>query len=61
MEDMLRAYVGSSYDEWDLLLPCCEFAVNNAFQASIRSTPFYVNLQVLSRKDDMSDIWCSSL
>ena len=44
LEEMLRAFVGpSKEEEWDKLLPCCEFAINNAFNESIRSTPFFLN------------------
>ena len=43
VEDMLRAYVHPSQMDWDLLLPCCEFAINNAYQDSIKTTPFYLN------------------
>ena len=53
LEDMLRAYVG--YDEWDLLSPCCEFAMNNAVQSSVRTTPFYVR-QIASRKVTKSSV-----
>ena len=43
LEEMLRAFVGSAFDSWDKHLPCCEFAINNAFQESIRTTPFFLN------------------
>ena len=29
--------------DWDFLLPCCEFAINNAYQDSIKTTPFHLN------------------
>ena len=51
--DMLRAYVKiHSYDDWVLLLPCCEFAINNSFQASIRNTAFFVNFGRHPRTSD---------
>ena len=40
LEDMLRHWVGPDHDDWDRYLSCCEFAVDNAFQKSIQSTPF---------------------
>lgn len=43
LEDMLRHYVSGRQDDWDELLPAAEFAVNNAFQASTRTTPFMLN------------------
>jgi hypothetical protein len=43
LEEMLRSYVASDQSDWDQLLPAAEFAVNNAWQASIQNTPFYLN------------------
>lgn len=43
LEDMLRHYVGPSQDDWDLRLPCAEFAINNAVKAATGHTPFYLN------------------
>ena len=43
LEEMLRAFVEPSIENWDLHLPCCEFAMNNSFNESIRTTPFYLN------------------
>ena len=43
LEDMLRRFIGNSHKDWDSLLPMCEFAVNNAWQESVKSTPFYIN------------------
>jgi len=40
---MLRFYVSYRQDDWDLYLPTCQFAVNNAKQASTGKTPFYLN------------------
>ncbi len=31
LEDMLRHVVSPSHNDWDLRLPCCEFAINNAW------------------------------
>jgi hypothetical protein len=43
LEEMLRAYVGPLQDDWDLLLPMAEFAVNSAWHESVQETPFYLN------------------
>ena len=43
LEDMLRHYVNPKQNNWDELLSAAEFAVNNAYQASIQDTPFYLN------------------
>ena len=43
VEIMLRHYVNDRQDDWDLLLPAAEFAVNNGFQESIQTTPFFLN------------------
>ena len=42
LEDMLRTYVAPSQNDWDLKLACCEFAVNNAWNAATGSTPFFL-------------------
>jgi Reverse transcriptase (RNA-dependent DNA polymerase)/RNase H-like domain found in reverse transcriptase/Integrase zinc binding domain/Chromo (CHRromatin Organisation MOdifier) domain/Retroviral aspartyl protease len=43
LEDMLRNYVDPCQDDWDKHLPMAEFAVNNSFNQSTKSTPFYLN------------------
>lgn len=43
LEEMLRKFVSPTLTDWDRHLPCCEFAMNNAFNESIRTTPFYLN------------------
>lgn len=43
IEDCLRHYVNSNLTNWDTLLPQMEFAINSAWQESIRCTPFYAN------------------
>jgi hypothetical protein len=40
---MLRHYVNPTQDNWDECLDAAEFAINNAFQESIRTTPFFLN------------------
>ena len=43
LEDMSRHFVYSSHYDWDLRLPSCEFAINNAWNQSTGSTPFFLN------------------
>jgi hypothetical protein len=38
LEDMLRHYVTPTQDDWDMYLSLVEFAYNNAWQESIRTT-----------------------
>ena len=43
LEDMLRHYVSPTQTDWDTHLPLVEFAINNAYQESVQSTPFMLN------------------
>ena len=43
IEDMLRHYVSPTQTDWDDLLPLVEFAINSAWQQSVRQTPFVLN------------------
>jgi len=43
MEDMLRHVVAADQSDWDLHLGLVEFAINNAYHESIRTTPFMLN------------------
>jgi len=43
LEDMLRHYVNPMLNDWDEHLDAVEFAVNNAWQESIRTSPFMLN------------------
>ena len=43
LEDMLRHWVNATQDNWDDLLDCAEFAINNAYNKSTGSTPFRLN------------------
>ena len=43
VEDVLRAFVCHKQDDWDLLLPLCEFAINSLEQASTANSPFFLN------------------
>lgn len=43
LEEMLRAYVGPTQDDWDEWLVAAEIAYNNSIQASTKETPFFLN------------------
>ena len=43
LEVYLRHYVSTSHDDWDDLLAAAEFAYNNAWQESVKATPFQLN------------------
>ncbi len=43
LEDMLRAFVSPMMDDWDELLPACEFAINNSYNSTVHNTPFFLN------------------
>ena len=43
VEEALRHYVNDRQDDWDFLLPAIEFQINNTWQESIQSTPFFLN------------------
>ena len=43
LEEMIRCYCDEFTNTWDDQLDVLEFAYNNSYQSSIKSTPFYVN------------------
>lgn len=43
VEDTLRHYVCPTQDDWDEWIAAVEFAINNTYQETIRSTPFRLN------------------
>ena len=43
LEDMLRHYVNPLLNDWDEHLDAIEFAVNNVWQESVKTTPFMLN------------------
>lgn len=43
IEEMLRHYANPRQDDWDKYLYGVEFAINNAYQESIGTTPFFLN------------------
>ena len=40
LEEVLRHYIDPSHTTWESLLPWAEFAINSAYQESIKTTPF---------------------
>ena len=40
VENVLRAFVHHKQDNWDKLLPLCEFSVNISYQSSTANTPY---------------------
>ena len=44
VEDTLRSFVVHRDSNWDLLLPLCQFSVNNSFQASTGESPLFLTL-----------------
>ena len=43
VEEFLRHFINPKQDNWDCLLPLCEFAINNSKHESTGHTPFYLN------------------
>ena len=43
IEQILRAYVHPLHDDWATWLPVAEFAYNNSYHSSLKTTPFYAN------------------
>lgn len=43
VEDMLRHFVNPRGSDWDAFVPAAQLAINNAFQSSIKSSPFFLN------------------
>ena len=46
LEQYLQAYVNYQQDNWNELLPMTEFAYNNSYQETIKTTPFYTNYAI---------------
>ena len=38
LEDMLRHFIDPAQSNWEQLLPCVEFAINNSYQESIKAS-----------------------
>ena len=46
LEQYLRAYINYQQDNWNQLLPMAEFAYNNGYQETIKTTPFFANYAI---------------
>jgi hypothetical protein len=42
LEETLRHYISYNHKNWPALLPMAEFAINNAWQSTVQSSPFYL-------------------
>ena len=49
VEDILRAFVNHEQDNWDQLLPLCEFSIKSAQRSSVGNSPFYLTYGVHPR------------
>lgn len=45
LEDTLRHFINGTQTDWDRLLPVAEFAMNNAYNSTIQTTPFMLNFR----------------
>ena len=43
VEEALRHFVNARQNDWDNLLPCVSFSINNTWHDSIQDTPFHLN------------------
>ena len=43
VEDCLRSFVNHRQTDWDVVLPLCQFAINNSYQSSVGESPFFLN------------------
>ena len=57
LEDVLRHFVNPAQTDWDVKLPCCEFAVNNSWNRATGSTPFFLNYGDHPRTQMESTLW----
>ena len=58
LEDMLRHFVRPGQDDWDVKLPCCDFAINNVWSQANGSTPFFLNFGEHPRSPISADVLC---
>ncbi|KAJ9520225.1 hypothetical protein QJQ45_030181, partial [Haematococcus lacustris] len=56
VEEMLRHFIRPDQRDWAEYLPLVEFAINNAWQESVRSTPFYLNYGYHPRLAELLDL-----
>ena len=55
-EQYLQAYVNYQQDNWNELLPLAEFAYNNGYQETIKTTAFYANYRRNPEHQLMNDL-----
>ncbi|KAJ9518083.1 hypothetical protein QJQ45_009976 [Haematococcus lacustris] len=55
-EDPAQTHVVQAARDWAEYLPLVEFAINNAWQESVRSTPFYLNYGYHPRLAELLDL-----
>ncbi|KAJ9512230.1 hypothetical protein QJQ45_012792 [Haematococcus lacustris] len=56
IEEMLRHFIRPDQRDWAEYLPLVEFAINNAWQESVRSAPFYLNYGYHPRLAELLDL-----
>ncbi|KAJ9514002.1 hypothetical protein QJQ45_021113 [Haematococcus lacustris] len=56
IEEMLRHFIRPDQRDWAEYLPLVEFAINNAWQESVRSTPFFLNYGYHPRLAELLDL-----
>ncbi|KAJ9519372.1 hypothetical protein QJQ45_023170 [Haematococcus lacustris] len=56
IEELLRHFIRPDQRDWAEYLPLVEFAINNAWQESVRSTPFYLNYGYHPRLAELLDL-----
>ncbi|KAJ9532950.1 hypothetical protein QJQ45_018027 [Haematococcus lacustris] len=56
IEEMLRHFIRPDQRDWAEYLPLVEFAINNAWQESVRSTPCYLNYGYHPRLAELLDL-----
>ncbi|KAJ9509347.1 hypothetical protein QJQ45_001810 [Haematococcus lacustris] len=56
IEEMLRHFIRPDQRDWAEYLPLVEFAINNAWQESVRSTPFYLSYGYHPRLAELLDL-----
>ncbi len=45
LEDMLRYPINPAQNYWDVKMPCCKLAVNDARNMAAGSTPFFLSCE----------------
>lgn len=61
LEDMPIHFVSPRQVDWDLRLPCCEIAVNNAWNAATGNTPVFLNHGEHLHLPVSAEVYCNLL